>query len=112
MSRHEVICDDCQKQILTEDSSIFGSFVVGDLVVHYFRCPHCGRKYHVLTTNTELRQLITKRKGVEQQLQLAHQKHFKAKTIKSLIYNLDVLKAEEVELADGLKVLGMNLLGR
>ena len=78
----EIICDACQKQIDMNDSSALGSFKVGDIVVQYLRCPHCGKKYHMLTTNSELRQMIDQRKTIELQLKMAHAKHMREKVIR------------------------------
>lgn len=110
MSRPEVICDNCQKQVDMNDTSVYGSFKSGEVVVQYLRCPHCGKKYHMLTTNAELRRLIDERKGLELQLRMAHVKHFKAKTIRRYIKEVDKLKNKQNELADALKVIGIQLL--
>lgn len=106
----EIICDACQKQIDANDSSAYGHFKSGDIVVQYLRCPHCGKKYHVLTTNSELRQMIDERKAIELQLRMAQAKHFKAKTIRQYIKEFEKLKNKQLVLADALKVIGQQLL--
>lgn len=107
----EVICDSCAKQIDMNDSSALGSFKHGDIVVQYLRCPHCGKKYHMLTTNSELRQLIDKRKALELSLKMAHAKHMREKVIRRQLKELKKLKNKQVELADALKVIGIQLMG-
>lgn len=107
----EVICDSCGKQIDMNDSSALGSFKQGDIVVQYLRCPHCGKKYHMLTTNTELRQLIDKRKALEMSIKMAHVKRMREKVIRRQIKELNKLKNKQVELADALKVVGIQLMG-
>lgn len=110
MPRPEVICDNCQKQVDMNDTSVYGSFKSGEVVVQYFRCSHCGKKYHMLTTNAELRRLIDERKGLELKLRMAHVKHFKAKTIRRYIKEVGKLKNKQNELAEALKVVGIQLL--
>lgn len=107
----EIICDSCEKQIDMNDSSALGSFKSGDIVVQYLRCPHCGKKYHMLTTNSELRQLIDKRKALELSLKLAHAKHLREKVIRRQIKELNKLKNKQVELGNALKVVGVQLMG-
>lgn len=106
----EIICDACQKQIDMNDSSALGSFKAGDIVVQYLRCPHCGKKYHMLTTNSELRQMIDQRKTIELQLKMAHAKHMREKVIRRRLKELNKLKNKQTELADALKIIGTQLL--
>ena len=40
-------------------SSRLGSLRDGGLEVQYFPCPACGAKYHIFTTDSKLRDLIT-----------------------------------------------------
>ncbi|MDE7225566.1 MAG: hypothetical protein K2N49_01710 [Ruminococcus sp.] len=52
-----VYCDKCGHNFDISLSEIHK----GDIIVQYLECPACKAKYHVCTTDTEMRRLIKKR---------------------------------------------------
>lgn len=106
----EIYCDACGKQIETQGN--IGKFKQGDLEVEYLRCNHCGKKFHIMTTNSELRALIAERKQIESDLKEAHDRRARAKVIRGHIKKLNKLKNKQLYLADGLRVIGTQLLER
>ena len=51
------LCNKCGREF-TIDAHRFGSIREGDFVVQYFSCPACGERYHVFTSDKEMRELV------------------------------------------------------
>lgn len=107
-SKIPVVCEACGKMM--DVRGTIREFKQGDLVVQFFGCDHCGKLYHVLTTNSELRALIAKRKELELKIQIGYQRKYKAEIIRAYIQQIDEIKKKQIELGDGLKVVGEQFL--
>lgn len=106
---NSVVCNSCDKEfLLTED--LYGKLEQDDLTIKYFSCPHCGRKYHVITINARMNELIAQRKLFQSKIAMARKRKFREKTIKGYIDELaKVQEAQQILFAE-LKVRGEEIL--
>lgn len=104
-----VSCDECQKEFWLDRPHIL-TMTSGDYEVQYFQCPYCRKKYHVLTSDAEMRGLIGERSRIAGSIRLARAKHFKEATIKKMIVKLDKIKQQQEEKEKELKPIGEQLL--
>lgn len=100
-------CDACGnifdvKKILTKKQ--------GDYEVQYFVCPHCRRKYQIITTDSELREVIKRRIQLNAKFQLMRNKNFKKETIQKLETELSKVKEKSERMAKSLKEIGESIL--
>ncbi len=102
-------CNKCGQQFTVDDSRL-GSLRDGDLEVQYFSCPACGAKYHILTTNSTMRDLIERRKAVQLKIKAAHAKRFKERTFKKYLREYEQIKKEQMEMFPVLKAQGEKIL--
>ena len=102
-------CNKCGQQFTVDDSRL-GSLRDGDLEVQYFSCPACGAKYHILTTNSTMRDLIERRKAVQLKIKAAHAKRFKERTFKKYMRENNRIKKEQEDMMPALRAAGENLL--
>ncbi len=105
----EMVCNKCGK-VFAADPALFEQVESGDLVVQYFSCPECGEKYQVITTDTEMRELIEKRKSIQQSINTARTKKFRQKTIQQYIKELDRIINQQKMLLPELKRRGEEIL--
>ncbi|MDE7365707.1 MAG: hypothetical protein K2N27_12675 [Ruminococcus sp.] len=101
----KVICDKCGNDFAINQSD-FEEIRRGDITVQYFRCPACLAKYHICTTNFEMRRLIRKR--VEIQNDIASSPN--ARKSRRLKDRLDKIIAQQKKVFPELKKLGEEIL--
>ena len=104
-----VSCDECQKEFWLDRPHIL-TLTSGDYEVQYFQCPYCRKKYHVLTSDPEMRSMIGERSRIAGSIRLARTKHFKEATIKKMIVKLDKIKQQQMEKEKELKPIGERIL--
>lgn len=104
-----ILCNDCQRRI-----SIRGIRMQqaerGEYRVEFFTCPHCGRAYHVNTTDEKQRELLEQRAVAMRRLQMASGFRFREKTIKSLRKIAKDAERELKERAPELRKIGEEIL--
>ena len=93
-------CNKCGQEF-TIDEHRFGTIREGDFVVQYFSCPACGERYHVFTSDKEMRELVGRRKAVQAQIRMGHAKKFNRKTLR---------KYEQEKMMPALKATGEKIL--
>lgn len=103
------VCNKCGTEFIP-DKSQFGEIKKDDLVVWYFSCPTCGEKYHVFTSNSEMRSLVEKRKAVQMKIRAAFTKKFQKKTIREYEQELDQIKKRQESIGPRLKRLGEDII--
>ena len=103
------ICNKCKENFSVEKHDI-RTIHSGDIDVEYFCCPKCGRIYHVLTTDAEMRKLICERMRLAQSVRLARAKRFREKAIKKLLVEIDKIKAKQETHYQELKPIGKKIL--
>lgn len=104
-------CDVCGTQFVMDDSRI-ASIKEGELEVQYFSCPACGARYHVFTSNPEMRRLIEQRKQAQLKIRAAFAKKFRKKTIQEYERALEQIKQQQQKLMPELKAAGEKILRR
>ena len=104
-----VVCNRCGQRFALKDSCS-GTVRDGDLEVQYFSCPACGAKYHILTTNSTMRDLIKRRKAVQLKIKAAHAKRFKERTFKKYLREYEQIKKEQEKIFPELKAQGERIL--
>ena len=102
-------CNQCGQQFTMDDSRL-GSLRDGDLEVQYFSCPACGAKYHILTTNSTMRNLIERRKAVQLKIKTARAKRFEERTFKKYLREYEQIKKEQESMFPELKAQGEKIL--
>ena len=84
--------------------------VLHDFEVVYVRCPKCGKKYQIITTDTEMRALIKKRNSLEKLIKRACERNLKATTINSYIRQRDRIMKIQKRLNEYLFPMGEEIL--
>ncbi len=105
----EIICYSCGRQF-RRDRSLFRTIERGDLVIQYFTCPACGKRYHVFTSDTKMRDLIQRRMQVQTQIKAGFAGKFREKTIRGYERELDMIKREQENLKLPLIAAGEKIL--
>ena len=104
-----VVCNRCgQRFALTVSCS--GTVRDGDLEVQYFSCPACGAKYHILTTDSTMRELIERRKAVLLKLKAARAKRFRERVFQKYLREHEQIKKVQEKIFPELKAQGEKLL--
>lgn len=106
-----VVCNACFEMFTIEKEHLEVA-KAEDLEVQYFSCPHCGKKYIALVTDSEMRRLIATTKEISMRLKLSHAKRFRSKEIRKYERTLAVTKRRQEQIEPGLKKLGYALLER
>lgn len=78
--------------------------------VKYVTCPHCLHRFNIITTDKELRDLISKRTKLIAKVDLARQKYFSPKTIAKYRKEIEALNKEQVKMKDALHPIGTEIL--
>ncbi len=104
-----VVCNTC-REMFTVDGGQFCVVKDGDLEVQYFICPHCGEKYIILATDSEMRGLIATVVETSKKLRLAHAKRFRAEEIRKYERVLAITKRRQEQIAPELKKRGYAVL--
>ena len=104
-----VNCNKCGQQFTVDDSRL-GSILDGDLEVQFFSCPTCGTKYHILTTDSTMRDLIDRRKYIQLKIRLAIAKKLKKNTFKKYMKEYEQIKKEQEKMLPKLRAKGEKIL--
>lgn len=104
-----VSCNKCGQQFTVGDSSL-GTIRDGDLEVQYLSCPACGAKFHILTTDSRMRELIKQRKDLQVQIRMAKTKKFNKRSFEKYLLKYEKTKKEQEKLFPTLKKQGEKLL--
>ena len=99
------VCNKCGIEFIP-DKSLLGEIQKDDLVVQYFTCPECGERYHVFTSDSEMRVLIERRRAVQMKIRAAFTKKFREKVIREYERVLDQIKQKQESIWPQLKKLG------
>lgn len=102
-------CNKCGQEF-TIDAHHFGTIREGDFLVLYFSCPACGERYHVFTSDKEMRELMGRRKAVQAQIRMGHAKKFNRKTLRKYEQELERIKRKQEKMMPGLKAIGEKIL--
>lgn len=103
------ICNKCEQEF-TADEHRFGTIKEGDFVVTYLSCPFCGARYHVFTSDREMRELVGRRKAVQAQIRMGHAKKFNRKTLRKYEQELERIKRKQEKMMPALKAVGEKIL--
>ncbi len=104
-----ITCNKCGQEFML-DRHRFGSIHEGDFVVQYFACPACGERYHVFTSDKEMRELVGRRKAVQAQIRMGHAKKFNRKTLRKYEQELERIKRKQEKRMPTLKATGEKIL--
>ena len=100
-----VFCNNCGHNF--EIAIKFSEIHKGDITVQYFECPQCKTKYHVCTTNTEMRRLIEQRVAIQNKIA---EKKIPVGTAQKLQHELDKIITKQKKLMPELKKRGEKIL--
>ncbi len=103
-----VICDKCGHDFAIIDN--FGEISEDGITVKYFYCPECGAKYHILTTNYEMRKLIDKRVAIQNKIAKMRENQCPLVTAQKLEKELNKLISRQKKIMPGLKKRGEEML--
>ena len=103
------ICNKCGQEFVIDEHR-FGSIRDGDFVVQYLSCPACGERYHVFTSDKEMRELVGRRKAVQAQIRMGHAKKFNRKTLRKYAQELERIKRKQEKMMPALKATGEKIL--
>jgi hypothetical protein len=86
-------CNECgelfaQKGIRLQEKRL------GEYEVQYFACPFCGKKYQILTTDEDMRELIERKKEIWRGIRMAGQGNVGQRTIKRYKKKLAIVDKE------------------
>ena len=102
-------CNKCGHEF-TADVHCFGTIKQGDFVVQYLSCPACGERYHVFTSDKEMRELVGQRKAVQAQIRMGHAKKFNRQTLRKYAQEMERIKRKQEKMAPALKAVGEKIL--
>lgn len=105
----EVKCDKCGA-LVRLTSSIIRHTKTDDYDTVFLFCPTCGHKYHIMTTDSEMRASIQKRAKQEAAVAYAKSHNFTKKTIARLSNSLAATKRYQKEREDDLREIGRKIL--
>ena len=95
-----ILCDFCEKRISIRGIHLEG-ITQGEYSVSYFSCPHCGKRYHVGTTDERQRALILERDKSMRQTTAAIKNHFQSRAPELKEIGMKILAEAGKEDADG-----------
>ncbi len=104
-----VTCDKCGHDFAVNQED-FEKIRRGNIIVQYFRCPACLRKYHVCTTDPKMRQLIRKRLEIQNDIAGGRMNPMSVRKAHKLQGKLDKVTAQQNKLSPKLKRLGEEIL--
>ena len=104
-----VLCNRCGKyfSILKEGIMVLSK---DGYDVTYYECPHCKEKYLVCIFDDKMRELVDRRRTLEQILRIAKTKRFRKEAIRKHLKEYENVKAEQKALEKELKPIGMDIL--
>ena len=103
------ICNKCGQEFAVDEHR-FGTIKEGDFVVQYLSCPACGARYHVFTSDKEMRKLVGRSKAVQAQIFMGHTKKFNRKTLRKYAQELERIKRKQEKMMPALKATGEKIL--
>lgn len=109
MMNNNVTCDKCGHEFAINQAN-FEEICRGDIIVQYFRCTKCMTKYHVCTTNTEMRELIAKRLEIQDKIAAGSTRTLPVGTAQNLQHRLNKVIAKQKKLMPELKKRGERIL--
>ena len=109
-------CDACEKDFDYSKETI-EKMTEGEYEVQYLRCPHCGKKYHVLTIDSKMRALVNERRKIANKLRVFKYKmskgiHVHQKAVTKLQKEDRRLKNEQMKMLSELKKIGTEILAK
>ena len=102
-------CNKCGQEFAV-DLHRLGTIKEGDFVVQYLSCPACGERYHVFTSDKDMRELVGRRKAVQAQIRMGHAKKFNRKTLRKYAQELERIKRKQEKMMPTLKATGEKIL--
>ena len=96
-----VECNGCKQMIYLIGAQI-GHVEEGDLHIDYFTCPYCGKKYVSFASDVPMRELITRRRALQEKLKVAQANKFREKTIRQYVRAVDKIKAQQEKMMPAL----------
>lgn len=102
MSKTQLICDKCKRQIKLKQKYIKIVKVEGDIERMYFKCPHCNTKYTIAYTDNEFRTNINNIQEIAVKLQ---DKTLNTEEVKALVKEHDKLVATNKEISQGYRTI-------
>ena len=109
MKMNKVTCDKCGHDFIINQAD-FEEIRRGDIIVQYFRCTKCNAKYHVCTTNTEMRKLIKERLEIQNRIAGGRENALPVGTAYKLKHRLEKVIARQKQLMPDLKKRGEKIL--
>ena len=103
-----VYCDKCGYSF--EIAATLSEIQKDDIVVQYFECPQCKARFHVCTTNTEMRRLIDRRGMIQHKIAEGRKNKIPAGIAQQLQHTLSKIIARQKKLMPRLKNLGEGIL--
>lgn len=92
------------------DRHYFDTVQEGDFVVQFFSCPACGMRFQVFTSDKEMRELVERRKIVQQKIHIGHAKKFSRKALHKYEQELEKIKRKQEKMMPTFKVIGEKIL--
>lgn len=108
----KVHCDRCDADIteLFLHPEAFCKTIKDDYEVQYIRCPKCGAKYQIITSDGAMRELIKMRLNIENRIKDAFDRHLKESTIRTYIRQRDNIIDRQKQLNVTLYKIGQQIL--
>ncbi len=104
-----VLCDKCGHDFAINQDNC-GEIHKGDITVQYFYCTECNAKYHICTTNTEMRKLISRRVAIQKKIAEGREKLLPNGTKQKIQNELNRIIARQIKLEAILKKSGEKIL--
>ncbi len=104
-----VVCDKCGRDFAINQNNC-GEIHKGDITVQYFYCTECNAKYHICTTNTEMRKLISRRVAIQNKITEERVKLLPRGTVQKFQHELNKIIARQKKLMPILKEHGEKIL--
>lgn len=104
-TKTKCVCDNCSHEFEVSRVNI-EEIRRSDITVQYFRCSACFTKYHVCTTNPEMRRLIKKRLEIQKSIAGS----MSARKSRRLKDRLDKIISQQNRLFPELRKLGEEIL--
>lgn len=102
-----VICNRCGESFSMGEIS---QITDGDIEVQFFCCTNCGKAYHILTTDSEMRKLIDQRCAVARKISRSIAAKCREKTLRRHMQEDAKIKKAQEAIAPELKKRGEELI--
>ncbi len=106
-----VTCNYCNEMFLVDRKDVMTQ-TDGDLEIQYFACPKCHRKFLVLATDPEMRELIAHRQKVATKIKMAKVAKARPKVFKQLARELELVENAQKRKLPEMKRLGWAALDK